>query len=209
MQLTCQTQKTQDIPTIFADTMNSFASYLLTFLPIPEPSLSLLLNLFKPHQFKKNDFYARAGEHAKKIGFVQDGIMRAYYQNDKGEEFNKLFFTNPAIVGPYSALITGEINRINIQWLTDGALLEANFQDIIDLYAEHRTIESLNRKIAEDFFVKKEKREMSLVMNDASERYALFQKEYPTLQNQIAQYHIASYLGVTPTQLSRIRGKKG
>ena len=188
--------------------MHSFSSYLLSFWNIPEPSLEILLNLFTPRHFKKNDFYARAGDQAKKLGFLEEGIMRAYYQNDKGEEFNKLFFTNPAIVGPYSALITGETNKINIQWLTDGTLLEANFQDIIDLYTAHRSIESLNRKIAEDFFVKKEKREMSLVMFDAAERYAVFQKEFPELENSIAQYHIASYLGVTPTQLSRIRAKK-
>ncbi len=50
---------------------------------------------------------------------------------------------------------------------------------------------------------------MSLIATDATERYALFQKEFPELENHIAQYHIASYLGITPTQLSRIRAKKG
>lgn len=77
-----------------------------------------------------------------------------------------------------------------------------------DVYEAHPMVERLNQMIAEGFFVKKEHREMSLVMNDASERYALFRQEYPDIENQVAQYHVASYLGITPTQLSRIRAKR-
>lgn len=188
--------------------MNSFSSYLQTFTEIPDHSLTALLGLFKPLTINKDDFYAREGEKGRKLAFLEKGLMRAFYQNDKGEEFNKLFFKTPAIVAAYSSLITKRATIINIQCLTDCEILEANFEDIVALYDEHRSIERLNRKIAEDFFVEKEKREMSLVMNDATERYELFQKEFPDLENSIAQYHIASYLGITPTQLSRIRAKK-
>ena len=111
-------------------------------------------------------------------------------------------------MGAYSALITGEVNKINIQCLTDCVILKANFSKILELYDLHPGIERLNRVIAEDFFVKKERREMSLVMNDASDRYEMFQEEFSGLENRITQYHIASYLGITPTQLSRIRAKR-
>lgn len=188
--------------------MISFGEYLLGFTDIPEPSLKALLDLFKPKKLEKNEFYAREGKTAKMLSFLEDGQMRAFYQNDNGEEFNKIFFQNPAVVGAYSSLITKEPTRINIQCLTDCQIVEANFQDIVDLYPEHRSIETLNRKIAEDFFVQKEKREMSLVMYDASARYELFQSRFPDLENSIPQYHIASYLGITAVQLSRIRAKK-
>ncbi len=188
--------------------MESFKSYLLQFTEVPALSLRELLDLFKSVELKKGEHFAQSGQVAKKLGFVKNGVLRAYYQNNEGEEFNKIFFTNPSIVGAYTSLITGAKNQINIECLTDCELLEANFQNILDLYEEHPKIERLNRTIAEDFFVKKEKREISLVMHDASERYALFQRERPGLENQIAQYHVASYLGITPTQLSRIRGKK-
>ena len=59
--------------------------------------------------------------------------------------------------------------------------------------------------LAEDFFLQEEKREMSLVILDAQERYALFQEEFPGLEFDIPQYQVASYLGITPVQLSRIR----
>lgn len=186
----------------------SFKSYLLQFCEVPEASLQALLDLFRPLSLKKGDHYAITGQTAKKLAFVKMGLLRAYYQSSDGEQFNKIFFDNPAIVGAYTSLITGEKNQINIECLTDCEMVEAEFDKILELYEEHPMIERLNRTIAEDFFVKKEKREISLVMNDASERYKLFQQEYPGLENSVAQYHIASYLGITPTQLSRIRGKR-
>ena len=54
---------------------------------------------------------------------------------------------------------------------------------------------------------KKEVREIQIVLNNATERYEFFRQEHPGLENKIPQYHIASYLGVTPIQLSRIRAK--
>ena len=188
--------------------MHSFNDYLSSFTSLPPASMQALLDLFTPITLEKGDHLAVEGEFSKKLAFVESGVLRAYYRSPKGEEFNKLFFTNPAIVGAYSSLITGQQNMINIQCLTDCTLLQTNFAHILALYEEHPLVERLNRVIAEDFFVKKERREMSLVMNDASERYALFQQEYPDIENQVAQYHVASYLGITPTQLSRIRAKK-
>ena len=189
--------------------MHHFETYLSGFVSLPSVSRQALLDLFTPIALEKGDHLAVEGEYAQKLAFVETGVLRAYYRSPKGEEFNKLFFTNPAIVGAYSSLITGQQNMINIQCLTDCRLLQAPFGHILDLYETHPMVERLNRVIAEDFFVKKERREMSLVMYDASERYTLFQQEYPDLENQIAQYHVASYLGITPTQLSRIRAKKG
>ena len=76
------------------------------------------------------------------------------------------------------------------------------------LYDSIPKIERLSRILAEHFFVDKEKREIELVMLGASEKYEIFKKEHPNLENLIPQYHIASYLGISPTQLSRIRAKK-
>ncbi|MCF6243220.1 MAG: hypothetical protein L3J74_18020, partial [Bacteroidales bacterium] len=118
------------------------------------------------------------------------------------------FFTNSNFVGAYSSLITGQKNLINIQCLTVCTLQVADFEEFAKLYDKYPKIERLFRKFAETKFLIKEKREIELVMLDASERYEIFQKEHPNLENLIPQYHIASYLGITPTQLSRIRAKK-
>lgn len=188
--------------------MDTFSSYFQNITDIPEHSLTTLRSLFKSTTLLKDEFYARHDEKAQKLAFLEKGLVRVFYQNETGEEFNKLFIKSPAIVAAYASLITKQPAIIDIQCLTDCDILEATFEDIVSLYDEHPSIERLNRKIAEDFFVEKEKREMSLIVTDATERYAMFQKEFPGLENHITQYHIASYLGITPTQLSRIRAKK-
>jgi hypothetical protein len=68
-------------------------------------------------------------------------------------------------------------------------------------------IERLRRKIAERFFVRSEKKQLEMALLEAKERYSIFREEHPGFEDIIPQYHIASYLGISPTQLSRIRKK--
>jgi len=188
--------------------MKEFQKYLNTLLHIPEGEMRGFLSLFTEKELKKNEYLAVEGEYSRKLAFITSGIMRAFYRNNEGSEYNKTFFTDSNFVGAYSALVTGHKNLINIQCLTDCSILEANFNNVIKLYDSFPKVERLSRILAEQFFVRKEKREIELVMLEASERYEIFKQEHPYLENRIPQYHIASYLGITPTQLSRIRTKK-
>lgn len=171
-------------------------------------SLQKFVSAFSEVSFKKGEFFARKGEYSKEIAFVKSGVMRAYYSNEKGEEYNKTFFIENNFVGAYSSLVTGEKNLINIDCLTNCTLLVARFVKIVNLYDQHPKVERFARIVAEQFFVSKEKREIELVTLEAKDRYAIFQKGYPQLEQLIPQYHIASYLGVSATQLSRIRGQR-
>jgi CRP-like cAMP-binding protein len=163
--------------------------------------------LFKPRVLKKGEYFIKEGQTAKELAFLESGIMRVFFRNDEGVEYNKQFFVNPSLVGGYSSLITNQPSQINQQALTDCNLLVAKYADIQVLYTTSHSFECASRMIAEHYFVQKEQREIEIVLLDAEKRYAIFQKEFPTLEQQIQQYHIASYLGITPTQLSRIRKK--
>lgn len=164
--------------------------------------------LFTETQLKKHDYFAQEGEVSSKLAFLSKGVMRAFFRNTLGSEYNKTFFTPPHFVAAYSSLTTKQKNLINIQCLTDCTLFTADFDSIVLLYKAYPKIESLARILAEYKFAIKEKREIELATLEAKERYTIFRKEHPDLENQISQYHIASYLGITPTQLSRIRAKK-
>ena len=188
--------------------MERLQQFLSKFIQLEQPALSALLNLFQEKQLKKKTYLASYGEHSKKMAFMLSGVMRAFYQNDKGEQYNKTFFIENDFVGAYSSLVTGQKNLIDIQCLTDCTLLLADYQAFTKLYDRFPKIERIARIIAEQYFVSKEKREIELVTLDAKARYQIFQKEYPNLDQRIPQYYIASYLGVTPTQLSRIRAQK-
>lgn len=188
--------------------MNELKTYLERLIRFTESEMEVFTTLFSEVQLKKHDYFAIEGEYSSKLAFITKGVMRAFFRNKSGNEYNKTFFTPSSFVAAYSSITTQQKNLINIQCLTDCTLLVASFGKITSLYKDYPNIESLARILAEYKFAIKEKREIELVTLEAIERYEIFKKEHPNLENLINQYHIASYLGITPTQLSRIKAKK-
>ncbi|MDZ4668810.1 MAG: Crp/Fnr family transcriptional regulator [bacterium] len=138
---------------------------------------------------------------------MKTGVVRAFFINNEGKEYNKQFFVGQSIIGSYSSLLTGQKNLIAQQALTDCVIYSCHYKTLTNLYDNHPDLERLGRKIAEYYFLEKEKKEIDIVLLEASQRYIIFKKEFPTLEQFIAQFHIASYLGVSATQLSRIRNQ--
>lgn len=163
--------------------------------------------LFYEDTLKRGEYFAREGEFSKKIGFLSSGIIRAFYRNQQGTEYNKHFFIQDQMVGGYASLVSKMANQINQQALCDCKLLIADYCEIMALYDECPDLERLSRRLAEIYFVDKERREIEIVLLDATARYLIFRQQYPGLEQLIPQHHIAAYLGISPTQLSRIRRK--
>lgn len=188
--------------------MESFQIVIKQLIHLNTEELQALTSLFHVEKWEKKAYFIQEGNYARRFAFVQSGALRAFYRNQKGEEYNKTFFTTQHFVGAFSSLISNDVNLINIQCLTPCQLLVGDYAAFTDLYDQYPKIERMARRLAEQFFIRKEKREIELVMLDAKERYAIFQQEHPSLEQLIPQYHIASYLGVSATQLSRIRAER-
>lgn len=188
--------------------MNELKLYMTKLIHFNEKELEVIASIFSEVHIKKNDYFAEEGEFSTKLAFVSNGILRSFFRNKTGNEYNKLFSTPLNFVLAYSSVTSKQRNLINIQCLTDCTLLVADFRQITELYKEYPKFESFARIMAERKYAEREKREIELVTLSAGERYEIFKKEHPNLENHINQYHIASFLGVTPTQLSRIRSKK-
>lgn len=187
--------------------MKEFVQYINSINPISEETLSELQECFKPMRLQKNEFFVRDGEHAKRIGFLQEGIVRAFFTSREGKEYSKQFFVGPSIIGAYSSLLTRQPNKIAQQALTTCDILVADFTELVKLYDKFHDLERLGRKIAEYYFLEKEQKELEMALLDADKRYLLMREKFPTIESIVPQYHIASYLGISPTQLSRIRRK--
>lgn len=166
------------------------------------------LALFHLKTYPKGSYFSVAGDKPIQIGFVCSGVIRAFYRNAEGTEYNKTFFTKHSFVAPLRSLITGSVNQINQQALVDSKLLVADYPELVKLYDRHQSLERFARKAIEIEWCKKELREIRLVLNSAEERYDFFLSDHPGLENLIPQYHIASYLGITPVALSRIRKRR-
>jgi len=188
--------------------MDELYKYLNKITPISNKTWTLLKDIFVQKELKKLDYFSKVDKVATKIAFLQEGVVRSFYTNIEGRELNKNFFVAPALIGAYSSLITQTTNSLAQQALTDCLIWEAEYANIKQLYDICPDLERLGRLIAENYFVEKEIRELNLLNLEAKEYYKIFKKQYPSLEQQISQFHIASFLGITPTQLSRIRADK-
>ena len=187
--------------------MDALAKYIDSVCPLSPDSYQELRNCFKPAHLSKYDFFVRQGQYAKQIGFLNKGVIRAFFVNQSGKEYTKQFFMPLSITGAYTSLIKKEPNQVAQQALTDCEILVANYSEIEILFDSFHDMERLGRNIAERFFLEKEQKEIEMALLDGAERYRILQTRFPGIETMVPQYHIASYLGVSPTQLSRIRAK--
>jgi CRP-like cAMP-binding protein len=187
--------------------MTALRKYLNSLQPLGQETWDKVSALFSEGNLKKGELFIREGQIAEQIAFLNTGIVRAFYRTEEGAEYNKHFFTSPCFIGSYSSLITGQPNQMAQQALTGCDILVADYKNLSSLYDHYPDLERLARRLAELSFVNKEQKEIEIVLLDADQRYSIFQRQFPELEQLIPQYHIASYLGVSATQLSRIRKK--
>ncbi|MDA8214408.1 MAG: Crp/Fnr family transcriptional regulator [Nitrospiraceae bacterium] len=180
---------------------------LILYSEIPPGEYEKLLKISRVCHLKKGEYFQRAGERPNKFGFVISGILRLYYTNGSGDEFNKSFCIETDLVAAYSALLQNRASRLSIQALEKTTLLVIGYKDYLKLLDQHMCWQILGRRIAENLFIKKEEKESQFLLDSVEMRYLKFLKEYPDLEVRIKQYHIASYLGITTVTLSRIRTK--
>lgn len=185
--------------------MQKLIWYLNQFSPLSDETACKIQHVFKEDELKKDQFFIKENEYAHDIAFLQSGVVRAFYTNKDGKDYNKTFFVGPAVIGSYGALISKQKNQLPQQALTDCRIWRAKYSAIEALSENNLEIERLRRAISERFFVLNEKKQVEMALLEAKDRYAIFQAEHPGIEGLIPQYHIASYLGISPTQLSRIR----
>lgn len=184
-----------------------FSKLLLQLAPLPESELQKLPSIFRPQGFRKDEYFAVAGEIPRTVGFMVDGLMRFFFIDEAGNDFTKSFCARNEFVGVYGALLQNIPSHLYIQSLEDSLVLVADFGEFSGLLDSHIGWQIVGRKLVEALFIRKERRESELLLDNAATRYQKFLQEYPNLENRIKQYHIASYLGISPVSLSRIRAK--
>lgn len=99
--------------------MNNLIAYLNQFSPVSEQILGIAEAIFARDELKKGEYFIREGEYAKEMTFLENGVVRAFYTDCRGKEYNKTLFVAPAVIGSYAALISKEKNRLPQQALTD------------------------------------------------------------------------------------------
>jgi len=168
-----------------------------------------VLSIVKQVEIGNGQSYIRAGEIPRSFAFVVKGLFRYYYADNKGNEFTKGFFPENSYITAYSALLENRESYFTIEALEDSTIF------IIDFYKWNQIARNdicwlkFLVSLLEKGYCVKEYREREFLVFSAEERYESFLRRFPGLEKRIKQHYIASYLGITPKSLSRIRKKMG
>jgi CRP-like cAMP-binding protein len=186
--------------------MQQFWDRINFYGKISDESKSALEHLLRKRTFKKNEFFIKDGQVPKTVAFVVEGLFSQYFTADNGDVIIKRFFPENYFVGSVSAMLTKTPSNFAIKALEPSTVLEYDFWAFKKLAEKYNDIAAFYIKYLElHWVVEKEPQEISLKYDSAGSRYAQFLKQFPNLESRLKQHEIASYLGVTPTQLSRIR----
>lgn len=184
---------------------DSFKNHIESYSSIPDEIWNELRSILQLRQLKKDEYIVRENQVYNKEIFVSDGVIRGFYSSADGEEFNVSFYQDNELVCPCHVRTFDQRSNINIQALTKADIIIMDQEKMKVLRHKHYALLIYGSMVLENELNKKYQREKTLLLKSAEERYLKFRKDYPHLENKISQYHIASFLNITPVSLSRLR----
>jgi CRP-like cAMP-binding protein len=152
--------------------------------------------------------FLRCGDHAVYSGIVVRGLVREYFPLADGREVTRSFAGPGSYVGSLSDLLTGQPARSEVVAEAATRLVVIPWRKLKPLIADRPAWTQLHTQILERLYLAKAAREYELLALDAEARYARFRAAYEHLEPQIALRHVASYVGITPEHLSRLRRRR-
>jgi CRP-like cAMP-binding protein len=177
------------------------------FAEIPAEAWEKAVPGLKHLHLKKNTYFIRTGAVPDKMACIVSGIFRVFYVTEAGEEKILAFREEGRMLSAFSAILTQTPSWYDIQALEDADLLYVDLDQYAQGLQGYACWQEISTRYVQMLFVEKERRESELLSDNAETRYTKFRRRFPGLENRVRQYHIASYLGMTPVALSRIRKK--
>jgi CRP-like cAMP-binding protein len=192
---------------IFSQDLERLKMAVYRFLPMSREDWQRLVPHLEVITLKRHELFAREGKVSGTIGFLLEGSMRHFYTRE-GEERTTYFYFENHFVSSYVSCLTSQPSLLSIEALTECRLLVFSYAALKKLYDESHAWERFGRLMAEYLAMGLEERMVGLLVLSPEERYeALLKSDKKKIIERIPQHFIASYLGITPVSLSRIRGR--
>jgi len=177
-----------------------------SYYAISNESWLLIESIIKFQELEKDEILLRNGQIAKNIHFVCKGALRAYVTDYDGNIYNKNIFLETDFAGSTVSCLKGTPSNFTLEALENTILINLDYKKYRHFIDNNIDLKNFYIAYLENnWVIEKEQREVSLVMENATERYLELLSKYPDIDKRIQQLHLASHLGITPTQLSRIR----
>ena len=185
--------------------MNSNFKFLNEIANIDEETFNILSSLAKYNKVTSQIQISHAGKIPSKVYMLISGVLRAYVTLESGKQYNKRLYSSYSFAGALTSMIKKEPSIVVMETLTECELYEIDYFELMRLCEKNFNIAKLYKKILEHTFIAYEDRNLDLMILSGTERYLKLRKQIPNIDTLIPQYQIASYLNITPVQLSRIR----
>lgn len=192
--------------------MNPFVNFILNFVSLSDSDINLLENELIYKKYKSGDKILQEGSICKNILFIISGKARSFFINQEGQDLTWNFhfndkeakFENYFLVD-YNSFLTQTPTFLSFQVLEDIEVVILSYDSIKKLTSNSHIHEKVASKMSETAYQNVHKRAFTLLTMNAKERYLKILKEEPYLLNKFQHYLIASYIGVAPQSLSRLR----
>ncbi len=190
-----------------ANAIELIRGYLLELIPdLSDEAWQRFLSKTVVKTHRKNEIICHPGMVCNYVSYVVSGLVRSYYMID-GKEIITAFAPENCYCSDYESFLAQEPAKKYTQALEDTIVINVSYNDLQDLYQEHPECEKVGRLIAENLFVVLANRNSSFQFDTPEARYSKFLVDHERITQRVPQYMIASYLGITPEALSRIRSR--
>lgn len=180
-------------------------NHFLKTLPLNIEELQALEERARLKKLRRRQYLLQEGDQCQHYNFLVSGCLRMYLLDEKGVEHVLQFATEDWWITDIGSFHSEQPSRLNIDALEDSEVLRIKKEDLLFLYENFPKFDRHFRVLTENAFVKMQERVLQNISSTAEERYLSFLKNYPNLTNRIPQVQIASFIGVTPEFLSKIR----
>jgi CRP-like cAMP-binding protein len=177
-------------------------------IQLTEEETNYFTSLLKHRILKKKQYLLQAGDVSRFENFVNKGLLRAYTVDAKGQEHIAMFAMEGWWISDLYSFLTNTPATQHIDALEDTTVFSIEKPDLEKLYSKVPKFEKLFRILLQNAFVANQQRILAGISQTAEEQYLAFIKKYPSLEQRIPQHQIASFLGITPETISRIRRQK-
>lgn len=181
--------------------------YFNNIIPLDSDEKDLVSTHFVSRKYRKRQYVLQEGDICTKFNFVVSGCLRMYKMDEKGNAHVIQFATENWWIIDLGSFHSKRPSELNIEAIEDTSVLQISYENLIALYIQSLKFNRVFRVLIENSYVTLQKRMWQNISSTAEERYQGFIETYPQLVNRLPQVQIASFLGITPEFLSRLRKK--
>ncbi len=186
---------------------DALLKYISNYIDLTEDEEQILVSKIKYRKYLKGQYYGQQGDVCKYSGFLISGCTKMFYSDDNGQEHVVMFSIKDWWTGDLGSYISQNPADYHVQCIEETEVIQFDYDKREELLTEIPKLERFFRIILEKALVASQKRIIRNFSLTAKERYLVFKKLYPTIEQQIPQYLIASYLGITKEFLSKIKSQ--